>query len=171
MASFGHNQSPSANIEFWAGMLPRIEHAEQATREAMEVLADTKLEPDQTAAIIHNAYPLPKMSAKASIKNKVQIYKALPENIKAQVDEASASNDYYRSRQLGFRMATIELLDVFNQQFPETANTAWAVANAVAEHEDHRPINGDTRASAIFGDRMHAKQRAFETAFAFAGVK
>ena len=170
-AAISHAQSPVGALNFWADTLPRIEAADMASRAAMERLAEVKVTPAQVKEVVEIAFPMPRASSKASLKRNEQVYLELPDEFKADVDKASANNEYYRHRALGFREATMELYDVFNQEFPKTANTAWAIANAVAEHEDHRRVSGESRGSAILGDRQRNKERAFAAAFRIAGVK
>jgi phage/plasmid-like protein (TIGR03299 family) len=170
-AAISHSQSPTEALNFWADTLPRIEAAEMSSRKAMEQLANTKVTPEQVDHILEVAFPLPRTSSKASLKSNDLVYADLPDEFKADVDKASAHNEYYKTRAVNFRESAKGLYDIFNQEFPKTAQTAWAIANAVAEHEDHRRIAGESRGSAILGDRQRNKERAFSAAFQLAGVK
>lgn len=170
LQNIGHSHDPLAAMKFWADVMPKIEAANVATQRAMEALAQIKLDAEQTEMLLLEAFPVPRKSSKAALKNNEPVYLDLPEDMRTEVDSASLKSDYYDRRQAGFRASTKALLERFNDEYPATAGTAWAVTNAIAEHEDHRRVSGDERGSAIFGDRMLNKQRAFAAAFKLAGI-
>ncbi len=160
-----HQRGAEAELNFWAEVLPLMEQAQIRAKETMARLAEFKLTKKTEDAILLAAYPAPKMGAKASLKADLQDM-VIPEALMTTIDKASASNEYYVDRQAGFRDATRELYDIFNQSHPQTAKTAWALTNAIAESEDYRRGREPEYSSVFAGDRVRAKERAFRTAVA-----
>lgn len=158
-----HQRGAGAELTFWSEVLPLMERAQAETRETMEALATFKLTPKKENEILLAAYPDPKKGAKAQLKEQLEGIE-IPEALLANIDKASATNQYYTDRQAGFREATRELFEIFNQQHPETAKTAWALCNAIAESEDWRRGRDPEYATVFAGDRVRAKERAFRKA-------
>jgi hypothetical protein len=64
---------------------------------------------------------------------------------------------------LRLREAAAERYAVFNDQFHDLSETAWAVYQAVCEVEDYRKGH-KAEAATVFGHRAEAKVRAFNAA-------
>lgn len=158
-----HQRGALDQLNFWTEVLPLMEVAQQRAKEVMERLAAFKLSKKQVEQVLMAAYPDPKVGTKAQLKETLQDT-VIPEALMATIDKASASNEYYVNRQAGFREATKELIDIFNDTYPLTAGTAWAVTNAIAESEDWRRGREPEFASVFAGDRVRAKERGFRKA-------
>lgn len=62
--------------------------------------------------------------------------------------------------QENMRAITVQLLNKFNDEFPQVANTSWALYQAITEHADHREgrKNEAVGESILYGNR--AKEKA-----------
>lgn len=161
--NISHSKGASAELNFWAEILPLMEKAQAETRKTMEALSEFKLTKAMEHEILRAAYPDPPAGAKARLKAELEGIE-IPEALQAGIDKASDTNLYYKNRQSMFRDATAELYDIFNQQFPQTARTGWALTNAIAESEDWRRGREPEYATVFAGDRVRAKERGFRKA-------
>lgn len=132
---------------------------------AFATLAKHTIDREDVAAALQHTYPEPPVPSKvvlsrqlremgfvetpdqdASIKAALERYEAVVARTRAQRDDVTV------------------LYEKFNDEFPRSANTAWALLNAVTEFADHRIGGSDTRrraASAMFGERAEEKARVY----------
>ena len=84
------------------------------------------------------------------------------------LNQAQSTYESARSNTMTTRKEVEALFYKHNDEFPQTANTAWAVYNAAVEHADFRDSGGkgDQWASALFGIRAAEKAKAFDMAYA-----
>lgn len=160
--SMDHVASIGSVFDSRVSLVKRLTAAQDSTLEIFDMMSKFKLKGKQFERVIEAAYPLPKRPKKAVVLDEVTVDES--ELVGMLYDEASHANqlwEYYCQRALGLRDAASELFAKFNDEFPKTANTGWAVYNAVVETADFRNGSDSVPVSAIWGARAQEKKRAF----------
>lgn len=169
-AAINHIKGAQLEADFRVKLIAQAKKAEQATMAALRRFSETPLSKDEVVSIIEAAYPMPKKPKKVGLfeelnEGKLHGYEVdVEEQQLEKLMKVTATYDYYQTRVHAFREGALELFDRFNDEFPDTANTAWAAYNAVVECSDYRKGGKNVSESLMFGDRSREKRRAFQTA-------
>lgn len=174
-AAVNHIKGAQLEADFRVKLIAQAKKAEQAAMAALRRLAETKISMDDAAEIMAAAYPMPKKPKKAALFDELNEGKL--HGYEVDVDDAnleklmkvSAAYEYYQTRVQAFRSGAMELFEKFNDEFPDTAMTAWAAYNAVVECSDYRNGGKNVAQSLMFGDRAREKRRAFQAALSVVG--
>lgn len=171
-AAVSHNKGAKDETEFRVQLMAQAKKAEQASMEVMRRMAITKVVDEQVAEVLAAAYQYPTMPKKVALYNELQSGLIsdiiLPEVQAAQLLKVTETYDYYKGRVDEFRAGALHLFEKFNDEFPDVAQTSWAIYNAVAECSDFRRGGKNIEESVVFGERSREKRRAFEVAASFA---
>ena len=164
-----HNKGINADASFYLDIFNQMARTQEQVVEAMNSLTRATLEKNQVDQIVEAAYP------SASKPNRLRLSDGIsaddvPANVWTLIlNDCKFHNDEYEKRQArGDRIKNnaFERIDVFNQEFPNLANTPWAIYNAVVETEDYRR-GWDGSGTTLFGQRAESKARAFNKALTF----
>ena len=160
----GHDPNALRQVGFWTDTIPAMKAAQQRTREALELLADTKATKREVELIFNKAFPLPKTPAKMKMVNDNAL--SLSADHKELVDRDIAQFDYFRGRTEAIQALAWERYDIHNQEHTATAGTLFAAAQASNEVSCWRKGHSETLDSQIFdGARGDESDRAFTTAY------
>ena len=163
--SLEHIAGLKAAFESRVALVQQMTAAQDATMTVFDRMARCSLKKQEIEFVLKQTYPDPRKPKKATILD--DLSDADAKLIGVLYDEASEVNqlwEYYCNRAQMFRDAAGELVSKHNDEFPKTANTAWAVYNAVVESADFRRGSDGIAASAIWGPRSQEKKRAFRAA-------
>lgn len=161
-----HRPSAYRDLDFWATIVPQLNDSAEKTREALELLANTKATKPMVAAVIDATFPLPKRGAKASISDLAPI--TITPVHQDMIDREISGQTYMAERSKRFRAMAWECYDVFNQENPNTAQTLFAAAQAANETAVWRKGYKDVGEAVVFGERATESARAFKKAYALA---
>lgn len=164
--SMEHTTALPLSFPARVNLVKKLETSRDRTMENFEMLAKCSLKKGDFEFILNAAYPLPKRPAKAVIVDEYTDKDDIAE-IGALYEEASQAVqlwEYYCDRAKTLQSAATELFTKFNDEFPKTANTAWAAFNAIVESADWRKGADSVPASALWGPRASEKKRAFGAA-------
>lgn len=167
-----HTASIALDLEDRLQMVRRIRDGQSAVKEALEVLAQTKVTKPQKLQIINYAYPIPREPSHVRQAKEMGIEGLTPD--RANVARARIEKYEYWVRTFeGQRQMATDRLTRFEDEFPHYGGTAYAVLQAIVENEDYRKGNRGNAAAAessIFGERAATKLRAYEKCAEFAGT-
>lgn len=175
-ASFTHKLRHTATIaldlEDRLQMVRRIREGQGAVKEALQLLAQTRVTKPQKLQIINYAYPIPKEPSHVRQAKEMGLEGLTPDRVdvaKARIEKY----EYWVRTFEGQRQMAVDRLTRFEDEFPQFGNTAYAVLQAVVENEDYRKGNRGNAAAAessIFGERASTKLRAYQKCADFAGA-
>jgi phage/plasmid-like protein (TIGR03299 family) len=166
-----HTGNVHDKLEFNLDIVAQMHAAQASVTEAMRVLAQAKLKPEQVTQVLEAAYPSERvtrgvLTAKQILDSTV----TLDDARKSSLGEALKRHDDALRHVAVYRDAARERYEIFNDEIPQHAGTAWAVYNSVVEVEQYRKGKSDkARAeSMLFGGRGSTSARAFEEAYKIA---
>ena len=159
--SVRHFPSISQETRAWVDLVRAAEEARAKVLDVLKMMTRVKLTALEVENVLAAAYPYPSVTEKMALYN--QFKDALEESDLAKKAEKEAkvwSTQFERATKL--RASARELLQKFNDEAPDLADSAWAIYNAVVELEDWR--DGRERSpetSSLFGMRADRKRKAF----------
>ena len=165
-----HGANIKQDIQFYAGVLPGIQAAQQRVREMRTRLAEVKFTPSMAEEVFEAAWPYAKDPRDVKILNMAEDGGLTPEEIE-RLEKTRAKHEYYKGRVDAKRNAAVDLLEIRNQEIEQRdlAGTGHIVLNVVTELANYATGNKNTRAESILmGDRMSQMTRGFEKALALA---
>jgi phage/plasmid-like protein (TIGR03299 family) len=159
--TLSHSLAVKAEATALTAVFARLKEIQAASREAMAHLAEIPIETETAKSIIDLCYPEPEMPGKVRLARSVD---------GSGVDTSSLLKGekawtQHVERVHGWREAVETGYHKFNDEFPQSAETGWALFNSITGFEDHErnARNNRTRAEAsLFGDRALTKSRAFD---------
>lgn len=155
-----------------ASVVAAMKAGAEAGQAALTALARTAATPEQMDRVIRAAFPTPQRPRLLRLLGALT-----PEQVETmkggtvaadKIDAARAAYEKTEAEAVAVRAAARERLDVFQQEFPHFAGTAWAVYNACTETADWR--KGASAAGSLFGDGAREKRRAFAACLDLAGM-
>lgn len=153
---------------FRVQLMERMSTAQEDAFAAYRFLMDKKLTAEQIQRTFRTVYADPKPGEKA------RLFVELSTESRAQMDMAGKTMTMLRAnaerhaaeveRAGRFRDQARFMLERFNVEYPEEANTGWAVYNAITENEDwgRRGASKSLAASTLLGERAEIKAKAFD---------
>ena len=164
-----HNKGIHADASFYLDIFNQMARTQEQVVEAMNSLTRVTLDKSQVKQVIEAAYP------SASKPNRLRLSDGInADDVPANVWSRILTDRKYHMDEYDKRQARVERIKVnaydriegFNQDFPNLANTPWAIYNAVVETEDYRR-GWDGSGTTLFGQRAESKARAFNKAITF----
>lgn len=169
--SLMHSATLSDDVKSQTKIIAQLALAKEQTLSTMRKMATTTMVAAQVDDILKAAYPepvMPKMVRMIKSLNEVGVILEAPEQIS--MDKKIKLAQELAGRVESYRDGARFLFTKFNDEFPNVANTAWAVVNAVVECADYREGRDSSPASALFGTRAEEKIQAFRKAAQLVGV-
>lgn len=163
-----HTAGALDEAAFRVELMGRMKSAQEDAFSAYRALMEKKLTAEQIQSAFRKVYADPQPSEKA------RLFKEVTTDRRSGIDMAGATMTMLRAnaekhaqeveRMGRFRDQGKYLLERFNMQYPEEANTGWAVYNAITELEDwgRRGPAAKIAASSLLGERAEIKSRAFD---------
>jgi phage/plasmid-like protein (TIGR03299 family) len=157
-----HDVNAQKNLHDWLGGLYQKAVAGQAViREALDVLANYRVDDDEVKALIESVYPF---QNPGKVNAPAEVMKHRAERI-----------EYRNDRKVTARAEVAKLFAGAGTGMDTTAarGTAWGLYNAVVEYEDCRWARDPQQAmdDTLFGKRADVKDAAFELIGEAAGLK
>jgi len=153
-------------------LIKQLENAKELTLSSLKLLAKCQLTKNDIDFVLTAVYPMPKYPKKAELLQDTEhIENALVGALYEEATKAQQSFEYYCNRAKAYREQARVLFGQFNDEYSATANTAWALYNAVVESADYRDGAKSVVNSSIWGARANEKKRAFASVLAIATRK
>lgn len=161
-----HTRTIEADAEWYVGIFNQLAVAKDKAIEEMDTLSTVRINEKEMERVITSAYP------DASKPQRLTLSKDLtPDNVPASIWSTLLKDKQKQVEEFEKRQARVDRIRdgareryaVFNDEFPNLAETPWAIWQAVCETEDYRRGHKDS-GTAVFGTRADAKARAFTTA-------
>jgi hypothetical protein len=158
--SIRHTRGVHDRFVAYADLMAKMKGARVESVALMNHLAEARIAADHKAAL----------AEVERILKSVYRDPEVPQSVKDFADQAdqppfvrSAREKYELdlARMRTYRITAVQLYDKLCDEFPNIADSGWAVINAVAEAEDHRRPTAANARSALFGEGAVAKDRAF----------
>jgi len=177
-ASVIHRGDVHGEVAWNMDVVAQMKKAQDAVTAAMRIMAkpETRLDPDEIEQVFEAAYPsvLPDTKAVARARTlldgTITLDEARAKGLQIKVSKRDAWLETVRE----YRGAARARFVIFNDEFPQVAETPWAVYNAIAETEQYRKGRSDSTISRdmLFGGyRGKAVEAAFNVAFSLASRK
>lgn len=166
-ASLEHRTGFGANFNFKVDLIAKLADAQRLTMNTLDIMSKVKITDKIAEDIIAKAYPQMGKPSKVGLLDDIEENDPELGEFREQGSKALASFEYYKGRTNRFREDAHTLYQKFNDEFPQTAGTLWAVYNGISEHADHRDGADSVPVSLLFGDRAKEKVRAFTATMAY----
>lgn len=156
-----HNTNATRELSFWAEVIPQIRESAIRTKQALELLAETKATKAQVEQVFEAAFPLPRKSDMVRYADMTPLN--LSEASAETLQLAMNANEYHSDRMESIRALAWERYDIFNQSNPATARTLFAAfqaANEVSCWRNGHEKNNSVDTSIVFGSRADESKRA-----------
>lgn len=167
-----HNRGAAGDLRLAVDLMARLRGVQAYGLNSLRQMALSPLVTTQINQIIDAAYPLPRKSRTQELVDAInqelpqaEIEALMNQGLDRAVRLADLSK-YPVEAARANREAVVTVLDKFNDEFPQFANTGWAVYNAVVELEDFKGGKGAVEESALFGPRAAVKARAYTATMA-----
>jgi phage/plasmid-like protein (TIGR03299 family) len=158
--SLKHHSLFKAEATEVMNLFTRLKEMEEDNKELLRKMAEKPLPIEDAHKLIEQVYPEPQVSAKIRMALEADGAVETPTILKAH-EALVTRREAVSVNRIGAR----DLLDRFNDEFPQFANTSYSLYNAVTEWEDHgrRSRGEQSRAeSVLFGERSDVKGRVFD---------
>jgi len=170
-AEFIHNVDIKAELDFRFKFLESLKDAQERTVKGLVQMMNTALNTDRIQLVLEHIYPYPKRPARAKITDDYNV-EDIPDEYheffrKAQ--KSQSNYQYFINRADRLRELAYSLYEKFNDEYPASAQTGYALYNAVTESADWRNDAKDeirtvsVATSAVFGQRAQEKMNAWKT--------
>jgi phage/plasmid-like protein (TIGR03299 family) len=168
-ATMAHRKGVRDDAEVRMSLLRDLQKSQNTGRDAFLAMSDAILNAKDIQKVIEGLYPLPKKPKRVEFADAANTETA-GDAFNRLLGQAKYNYDYSYEKAEENRAIVRELLGKHNDEFPQTANTAWALYNSVVEYADFRDSGGkgDQWSSALFGVRAQEKAKAFDLTYAFA---
>jgi len=166
--SLSHNKMIKADTQWYTSIFNSMLTAQDQVVAQMDRLADFNLDPGEAEKVIDAAYPPTSTPRRLRLSNGVTEDDVPKETWLKILNDTKYDRERYdkqRERDEKIRAGALERFHAFNDEFPNNANTPWAIWQAVVETEDYRKGHANS-ATTVFGDRANRKARAFRAALA-----
>lgn len=167
-AVIDHRTGIGKDVNFRIDLINKMAEAQRLTINTFEMLAHTRLVDEQVDRVFEAAYPYPTKPKKMELAGAIDVTDELLAGLRGQGIRAAESYEYYCRRADGFRTSAKELFERMNAQNSQLAGSAWYAWQAVTEMADWRDGAESVMESALFGQRMQEKVRAFNMVSSFA---
>jgi phage/plasmid-like protein (TIGR03299 family) len=177
-ASVQHRGDVTGELQWNMDVVAQMKKAQDAVTAAMSIMAQpsAELDGDEVAMILEAAYPsvIKDSRAEARARELVKGSITLDEaRLRGLTTKVKRKDDWVQTVR-EYRAGAQAKLLIFNDEYPQVANTPWAVYNAIAENEQYR--KGKNAAviarDLVFGGYRGANvKNAFDVAHALAVAK
>ena len=166
--SLSHNRMIKADTQWYTNIFNSMLRSQDQVVAQMNHLADFVLDDGEAQKVIDAAYPPTSTPRRLKLSNGITQDDVPKETWLKILNDTKYDRERYdkqRERDERIRAGALERFHVFNDEFPNNANTPWAIWQAVVETEDYRKGHSNS-ATAVYGERANRKARAFRAALA-----
>jgi phage/plasmid-like protein (TIGR03299 family) len=171
-AEFVHNQDIKEDLDFRIKFLESLKHAQEGTVQGLVKMLDTAMNTDKMKLILEHIYPYPSRPARAKLTDEYTL-ETVPEEYHEFFRKAQKSQSNYKyfiNRADKLRGTAEQLFGKFNDENVSSANTGYALYQAVTESADWRNFNNaEVRSQGLLEDALFGS-RAKEKAMAWTEV-
>ena len=177
--SLQHRKSIVEDAEWYTNIFNQMLTAKEDSIAKMNVLSTVKIDDVEAKKVVDKSYPTPSMPSRLRLSHGMKA-DDLPAAVWARVLNDKQEWERKHSQAIDniqkHKDMALEKYDIFNQEFPNVAQTPWAIWQAVVETEDYRRGKGDgntnaangRQSAALFGTRASTKEKAFSEAYKLA---
>tara|TARA_R110002020_G_scaffold211769_1_gene418016 strand:+ start:266 stop:1318 length:1053 start_codon:yes stop_codon:yes gene_type:complete len=169
--TLNHTKSIKADTQWYTNIFNSMLNAQDQVISELNTLAEFDLEKGDAEKVIVSAYP------PASPPRRLKLSAGLteddiPRNVwLTMLNDTKADQEEYerrKNRVQVLRDGATECFEKFNDEFPDLANTPWAIYQAIVETEDYRKgkEDGSSDKSILYGSRAGIKAKAFNASLA-----
>ena len=169
--SLQHRKSIVQDAEWYTNIFNQMLSAKEDSIEKMNVLTTVKIDDAAVKKVIDKSYPTASMPNKLRLSQSIKA-DDLPAAVWARLLTEKQEWDRKHSQSVDriqkHKDMALEKYDIFNQEFPNMAQTPWAIWQAIVETEDYRrgmESNNGRQSAALFGGRAATKEKAFNAAY------
>lgn len=169
-AKMSHRAGVKEEAELRMKLTADLQKAQLSGREAFMAMADAVLNTEDVQKVLADLFPMPKKPRRVQLAEQTDVSGASEAFLRL-LQRSKHEYDVIAAKQEVNRENVATLFDRFNDEYPQSANTAWGLYNVAVEYADHRPSkNGEKEqaSSALFGGRAKEKEQAFKLTYAFA---
>jgi hypothetical protein len=149
-----HRAGVGEEFRFRTSLMGKLIKAEQEIDNTFEAMTKALLSIEQRDLCIAAYWPQPKRNARMEFIGMVDEDDTSElKNLRDMGNVAADEFERLMNRSAVVKQEVVQLFGKFNDEYPDHANTAWAVYNAIAEHADHANNTDNTSYAALFGDR------------------
>jgi len=163
-----HTKDIEKDAEWYMSIFHKMLDVKETVIPIFDSLATVNITDEEIAQVLYKAYPEASRPRRLVLANGIS-QSDVSKDVwtRLQGDKVSLMEEWEQrqDRVKRLRMGARERFDVFNEEYPNLANTPWAVWQAVVETEDYRKGHSDS--TAIFGQRADIKARAFAQAYSY----
>lgn len=159
-----HRAGAGEEFRFRTTLMGKLLEAEHIVDEQFEHLAKAVLTVEQRDLVFKAYWPMPKKTGRMEFVDSIAEDDSTLAPLRNMGIDATEEFERLITRSAAVQKELIGMYDVFNQQFPDHANTAWAAWNVAVEHADFNNMTDNTSYAALFGDRSRRKRNAFDAA-------
>jgi phage/plasmid-like protein (TIGR03299 family) len=164
-ATMSHREGAGEELQMRMSLLADLQKAQLAGREAFRALSEIVLKADVIDSMLSRIYAAPKETARLETFKRAQDAGAVDvsESFRVLMEESASKIDRMGAMLVEQAAVAKQLVVKHNDEHPATANTAWAVYNAVVEQADFGGrMTENAPQSALFGGRGKTKETAFK---------
>ena len=174
--SLQHRKSIVEDARWYTNLFNRMTKAKEDSIEKMNTLTRVTIDDDEAKKLLDKSYPIPSKNNRFKIAESVrpddlpnakEFYQTMIAEGQREANKyQQAVDNIQKHKDMAF-----ESYDIFNQEFPNLAQTPWAIWQAVVQTEDFRrgkESNNGRQIGALFGGRAVTKEKAFKEAFELA---
>lgn len=164
-ATLAHREGIAEELTLRMSLLQDLQNAQLAGREAFRALSEITLKTNAIEAMLARIYAAPKETARLETYKRAQDAGALDvsEGFRVLMEESASKIGRMADVLAEQKSVAAQLVRKHNDEHPLTANTAWAVYNAVVEQADFGGrMTENAPQSALFGGRATIKEQAFK---------
>jgi len=158
-----HRAGVGDEFRFRTSLMAKLLKIENEVDEQFEAMTKAVLTIEQRDLIFSAYWPMPKRTGR------MEFLDLISEDEEGDLKTlrnmgTSAAEEFERltNRSYSVNNELNKLFGVFNEQYSDHANTAWAAWNVCVEHADFANATEMTGFAALFGDRVKRKRRAFD---------
>jgi phage/plasmid-like protein (TIGR03299 family) len=148
--ALNHGRDPRKKLEVISTAIEKMQESKNVVLNLLKDLAEKKVTKAAMQKMVLDLYPIPDLSGLDPVTDP-------PEKVRGMLA--------WKERMEATQLALVELYNKFNDEFPQVAQTGYAFYNVVVELEDYKKGRNWER-SALFGNRAHMKERAFDLVLA-----
>ena len=165
--SLTHNKMIKADTQWYTSIFNSMLTAQEKVISDITLLSEFELEKGEVETVMSIAYPPASPPTRLKLSNGITEDDVPRETWLKILNDTKHLQDLYEQRSVAVhnkRAGALERFQAFNDEFPDNANTPYALYQAIVETEDYRKgkENGSSDQATIYGNRARTKAKAFQ---------
>lgn len=169
-ANLPHLKGVKTDFEFRVTLMRQMREAQRQVMENMQLLADTAAARSDVKDILQAAYAPVPMPRKVEMLNQIEDTSKFSQSEIERLLRVREKWQYDNERVSAYRELAAGRVEVFNDEHPAFANTAWAAWQGITEAENYRRGKKGFESDVLFGERARIMARGFAACMNLATV-